>query len=54
MPDNNNTSPPSRITNREAIDRMTADAYRRGGQSLADAVRKRAERAARRSDRDTK
>lgn len=38
--------------NRKAIDKMTADAYRRGGRPDAAYVKRKATEAAKRQDRD--
>ena len=52
MPQNN---PPSgKLSHHQTIDKMTSDAYKRGGQKQADDIRRRATNAAIRADRDRK
>ena len=45
---------PDRRTGRQTIDKMTADAYRRGGRKAAQQMQKLATDAAIRADRDQK
>ena len=52
MPQNN---PPSgKLSHHQTIDKMTSDAYKRGGQKQAAEIRRRATNAAIRADRDRK
>ena len=54
MPDNHDNSPDGRLTPRQTIDKMTSDAYARGGPAAAKQMRKLATDSMRRADRKRK
>ena len=54
MPDDQDNSPDDRLTPRQTIDKMTSDAYARGGPAAARQMRKLATDSMRRADRKGK
>tara|TARA_Y100001938_G_C8009574_1_gene389247 strand:- start:128 stop:292 length:165 start_codon:yes stop_codon:yes gene_type:complete len=54
MPENTDSLTSGKLTHRQTIDKMTADAYRTGGAAAAKQMRDQATRAAIRADRKQK